>query len=164
MELVVTTIAGGGTKEDRTRAAVHNIAVSGAHKGLSHVPFGPESAYHHEHEESFTSAAANTGKSNQRQGELSLAELLLTNPENSLPEGAEIPVTTSGMRDGVGREALFNNPVDLLLDRHGRIIIADQNNDSLRMAYRTTDAKWKVTTLKEQKLETATQTLSLIHI
>ena len=158
MELVVTTIAGGGTKEDRTRAAVHNIAVNGVHKDLGHVPFGPESTYHHEHEESFSSAAADTGKNNQRQAELSLAELLLANPENSLPEGTEIPVSTSGMRDGVGREVLFNNPVDLLLDRHGRIIIADQNNDSLRMAYRTMDAKWKVTTLKEQKLETATQT------
>ena len=35
--------------------------------------------------------------------------------------GVKLPVATSGHRDGVGKGALFNNPVDLLLDRHSEI-------------------------------------------
>ena len=63
----------------------------------------------------------------------------------------KLPVATSGHRDGVGKGALFNNPVDLLLDRHGRIMVADQNNDCLRMLVKTSTNEWKVSTLKEHK-------------
>ena len=120
MQLVVKTIAGGGTVEDRTRAALQQSAVAMTEKGASVE---------------------------------SVAELIMEAAKD-VPRnlsGVKLPVATSGHRDGVGKGALFNNPVDLLLDRHGRIMVADQNNDCLRMLVKTSTNEWKVSTLKEHK-------------
>ena len=125
MELVVSTIAGGGTVEDRKRAALQQTAISMTESGASVE---------------------------------SVAELIVEAakdvPEVNMDK-IKLPVTTSGYRDGVGKTALFNNPVDILLDRHGRIMVADQNNDCLRMMVKTSTKEWKVTTLKEHKEETS---------
>jgi hypothetical protein len=125
MELVVTTIVGGGTRDDRKRAALQEAAIREAQRGGSVQAVAD-----------LISAAAddNVAPSTPRGG------------------GAAIPASTSGLRDGVGREALFNGPVDLLLDRHGRVLVADQNNDCIRMLRKRADGKWGATTLREQKL------------
>ena len=120
MQLVVNTIAGGGTVEDRTRAALQQSAVAMTEKGASVE---------------------------------SVAELIMEAAKD-IPRNlnnAKLPVATSGHRDGVGKGALFHNPVDLLLDRHGRIMVADQSNDCLRMLVKTSTNEWKVSTLKEHK-------------
>ena len=50
---------------------------------------------------------------------------------------------TPGFRDGPGREALFNGPIDVAIGRDGRLFVADTYNDRIRVI----DVEGRVATL-----------------